>query len=168
MAYLNKYVGFECYSSSNDGTIQWTDIYEGQAEFDGNSCDLKLEMHEIKAESFQEARRKLFSKLYPYWDEEYYGAAAARQILINICDLDDPDNFEDEYLEFFGEVDGGKMITIVNENYDEFELDDTWHLFEKMTEHSKILFSELSEQTKMELYYDAINSDLMIYPLNKV
>lgn len=81
-----------------------------------------------------------------------------------ICDLDDPDNFEDEYLEFFGEEDGGKMITIVNENYDEFEFD----VFDKLTDNSKKLFSELSEQTKMELYYDVINSNLMIYPLNKV
>lgn len=167
MANLNKYVGFYCPDRYNHGSIQWTDIYEGQADFDNSSCDLKLRMFDIRAESVPEARRKLFSMLYPSWIEDDYAMVAGVQILINVMCVDDPENFEEEYLELFGDVDGGKMIAIVNENYDEFRLDDSWSYFDDMTENSKNLLEELSEQTKMELYYDALNSDLMIYPLKR-
>lgn len=167
MANLKKYVGFYCPDVYTHGSIQWTDIYEGQVDINSDTSDLKLEMFEIKAESAPEARRKLFSKLYPYWIEDDYSINAAAQILINVMNMDDPDNFEDEYFELFGDVDGGTLITIVNEDYDTFDLDDSWDYYRNMTENSKNLFKELSEQTKMELYYDALNSDLMIYPLNR-
>ncbi|HEY5587632.1 MAG TPA: hypothetical protein VIK86_01600 [Candidatus Paceibacterota bacterium] len=167
MANLKKYVGFYCPDKYKHGSIQWTDIYEGQVDINSDTSDLKLEMFEIKAESAPEARRKLFSMLYPYWNEDDYSMRAVIQILINVMNMDDPDNFENEYIEIFGDVDSDKLITIVNENYDTFELDDSWDYFSDMTESSKNLFKELSEKTKMELYYDALNSDLMIYPLNR-
>lgn len=164
MANLNRYVGFYCPCYNSTQTIPWSDIYEAQADLADSTSNLNLVMYEIKAESVPEARRKLFSLLYRFWDE-IFTPATANQILINVMDMDDPDNFEEEYIELFGNKDGSKMAIIVNENYDNFG--DNWDYFDDMTDNSQKIFMELSEKTKMELYYDAIHIDLMIYPLNK-
>lgn len=168
MARLKKYVGFYCPDYRTDGQLDWMDIYSGQPESDEEpNVFLTLKFFEITATSVPEARRHLFSLIKSSLYNKDVNVFALIQILFNVANLSDPDNFEAVFLDRYGADDGPKMITIVNENYDQWNMESPRDFYPHMTKHSIALFNELPKETIDDLWYDAIIFDLMIYPLFK-
>ena len=164
MKQLKKYVGFDFPKYHTNNTIEWFDVFNSQADSEHETEYITYDFLEISAGSVSEARRHLFSILNKSWDYDY-DLFSFDQILINVNDMNDPDKFKTVFLATYGEIDGKKMISIVNDNYDRWSVDKPWGFFNQVSDQSRDLFNELSEETKIQLHYENIKDNLMIYPL---